>query len=216
MVKRGIKKEIVIVDSGSADNTISIASKFTNADVQAIRVIRVGRCSISKARNVGWRNAKYDNILFLDSDIILNKKCFSKILKETGRYDVLIPGDVDSQIGLDRKSFQIPRDFMVVKRRVLERINGYSEAFPPWLASEDVDMLLRALKGGFRCGCVECDYVELGVGKRSGRKTLKYWAGGIFMNLKNIDTLVAKQWLVRKMLGITLFEYMKKTVKKYL
>ena len=207
---KAIKREIIIVDAGSADNTIGVASKYADS------IIRTGPCGISKARNVGWRSAKYNNIFFLDSDIILNKRCFRKILKEIGKYDVLIPGDVDSLIGLDRKNFQIPRDFMVVKKYVLERIKGYSEIFPPWLASEDVDMLLRTLKSKFRCRCVECDYVELGAGKRGGKKTLKYWAGGIFMNLKNIDTVVAKQWLIRKMLGITLFEYVKKTIKRYL
>ena len=57
------KFEIIVVDDGSTDNTKSILKKYPE-----IRYFYQKNSGVSKARNVGIQNSKYDYIAFLDSD----------------------------------------------------------------------------------------------------------------------------------------------------
>jgi len=57
------KFEIIIVDDGSKDNTITIA-KRVGADL----VLEIDQCFPGKARNVGASKAKGNPLAFIDSD----------------------------------------------------------------------------------------------------------------------------------------------------
>lgn len=57
--------EVVIVDDGSTDNSVSVVEAIQDS---RIRLIRQGNGGPSKARNTGVKNAKGEWILFLDAD----------------------------------------------------------------------------------------------------------------------------------------------------
>lgn len=64
--------EIIIVDDCSKDNTIKVVNKFIDTNIKLLRIdVNSGP---SKARNIGWDNAKGDYVAFLDSDDIWHKK----------------------------------------------------------------------------------------------------------------------------------------------
>ncbi len=66
--------EIIIVDTGSTDNTIEIAKKF------GVKVIEIKwEDDFSKARNVSLKNATKDWILVLDADEVIAKKDHERI-----------------------------------------------------------------------------------------------------------------------------------------
>jgi len=57
--------EIIIIDDGSTDNSLSIASSYND---NRIRIINQKNNGVSSARNNGIRNANFDWICFIDSD----------------------------------------------------------------------------------------------------------------------------------------------------
>lgn len=66
--------EIVIVDTGSSDNTKNIAKKFTE------KVIDFVWCDdFSKARNFAFSNAKSEYIMWLDADDVVPKTSLKKL-----------------------------------------------------------------------------------------------------------------------------------------
>ena len=59
--------EIIIVNDGSKDNTLEVATKYATIDSR-IRLITQENSGVSVARNNGLRNANGDYIMFLDAD----------------------------------------------------------------------------------------------------------------------------------------------------
>ena len=71
--------EVIIVDDGSTDNSLSLCQKYEN-EYDYIKVISQQNGGLSAARNTGIRSAKGRYILFLDSDDFLAADALSKIL----------------------------------------------------------------------------------------------------------------------------------------
>jgi len=71
--------EIIIVNDGSSDTTLSIASKYEK--VKSVNIISQTNKGASAARNTGFLASKGDYIQFLDADDILDPEKISEQLK---------------------------------------------------------------------------------------------------------------------------------------
>ena len=78
--------EIILVDDGSSDNSYSICHKWAQND-NRIKVIHKQNGGASSARNVGIENAKGDYIGFVDSDDIIERGMYEKLLSCLSRSD---------------------------------------------------------------------------------------------------------------------------------
>ena len=68
--------EIIMVDDGSTDNSVEIASRYP------CKIIRTKNNGVSAARNTGVAHAKGDIIFFLDSDVALFKDAIENAVQE--------------------------------------------------------------------------------------------------------------------------------------
>ena len=59
--------EAIVVDDGSSDETVVVASSYANRDAR-VRYVRRERGGVSAARNAGITLARFDWLLFLDAD----------------------------------------------------------------------------------------------------------------------------------------------------
>ena len=71
--------ELIVVDSGSKDDTIDILNTYKHDDMPVIRILSAPDCSPALARNVGIKNAVGDYIAFCDSDDIMKPDMLTAI-----------------------------------------------------------------------------------------------------------------------------------------
>ena len=59
--------ELILIDDGSIDNSVNVCNEYANNDSR-IKVISQSNSGVSKARDIGVRNASGQWIVFIDSD----------------------------------------------------------------------------------------------------------------------------------------------------
>lgn len=78
--------EIICVDDGSTDESLSILRKYAETDLR-ISIIRQENQYAGIARNKGLAHACGDYVMFLDSDDIFEKNMVSYLVKKAAEYD---------------------------------------------------------------------------------------------------------------------------------
>jgi glycosyltransferase involved in cell wall biosynthesis len=164
--------ELVIVDNGSQDDTPRILKEFARDFKGNVRLLQEANPGLARARNLGWRTANGQVIVFTDDD------CYPQadLLEQAARAfaeerlgfiggKVLLhdPEDLPVTIQtLDRRLNFRPRSFIptgtihganfAFRRRVLEQIGGFDERFGAGtrlFAAEDTDALARTSAAGW-------------------------------------------------------------------
>ncbi len=83
-------KEVIIVDDSIDDRVKKVVDKFKgpfqNIGVYLKYVKNTREKSLTLARNIGLRHAKGDIVIFLDDDVILDRKYIKELLKIYGKY----------------------------------------------------------------------------------------------------------------------------------
>src|SRR5208283_1725506 len=152
--------EIIVADGGSRDNTLERVSKFNGV---RINVAGRGLRPAARAREVGWRAASNDFILFQDADAYIENDAVEHLLLHLTEHsilgavscrvscantDTLLPNlrDIDFQ-------FAYPEDFKhrgtidcvsnplvcgLFRRDALKRVNGFDTSF---VYAEDLFLL---------------------------------------------------------------------------
>ena len=68
------KLQVIIIDDGSKNNVIEEVNRVRDKLDYELQIISLEKnMGLSNARNVGFAIAKYEHVLFMDSDIILSK-----------------------------------------------------------------------------------------------------------------------------------------------
>jgi glycosyltransferase involved in cell wall biosynthesis len=186
--------EVIVVDAGSEDDTVSVAQRFPGV------VVLAGSPPVAKGRNLGGREARSDILVFLDADVRLPERFLEGFLKEFEyrRLDLACPSYVphDSTpairavhafFNLLFKSFEqlLPSGAghcIAVRGEVFRESRG----FDPRLKFDDIE-LVRRLSKDRRFGIVAGEqvyvsdrrYREHGVPKM----TLRYLLMSLFFAL---------------------------------
>lgn len=135
--------ELIIVNDGSTDNTLSIARKIAQKN-NNVRYINKKNGGLSSARNAGIKAAKGEYLIFLDSDDKLHSK---NLLRKIADYTKknkpdLIIGNVQA-ITKDNQRFLISSNLdLDIKANISiqEIIEAYVklDRQPPWLAFQSI------------------------------------------------------------------------------
>ncbi|MFH1425962.1 MAG: glycosyltransferase [Candidatus Kerfeldbacteria bacterium] len=144
--------EILLIDDGSTDKTVEIASQYP-VTIHALE--RAGRCA---ARNAGWKKASGDIICFAEADSVFNKKWLEDIVRAFGAGADAV---IDQRRPFYRKTFFqkcLLADFEIrfadykpfsawaFRREVLEKTGGYNESLD---TSEERELGTRIKKKGY-------------------------------------------------------------------
>lgn len=150
--------EVIYVDSGSADESVSIAESM------GARVVALvpERPTAALARNAGWAASRGDVILFLDGDTVVDPQFVvrcqdefldSKIGVVWGHRRELHPEDsvFNRVLDLDWMYRPGPAPFCggdaLIRRHVLDETRGFD---PHLIAGEEPELCRRILAAGYR------------------------------------------------------------------
>ncbi len=167
------KTEVLIVDSSDGSEKESIIKSCEKYNATYIE----GDDSVRKKRNKGIRAAAYDTILFIDSDVTVEKGILNEYVEAyKNPYKVKLGGVLGYTEFVGKKTFwwkMLERTNMVnsfsfarnypfhswtignnvsFKKSVLEEIGMFEENFPYKLGGDDLDMSYRVTKAGYMIG----------------------------------------------------------------
>ncbi len=142
--------EVLVIDNNSSDKTKEIVLKYKNLN-KSIKYFFEPKAGLSNARNLGYKNAKADWILYLDDDAIPFPDLVERALYliNIGKFDCVggmyygyfdkpKPKWIDENYGTKEKfsselsfcPFYIPHGGIVIYRKsVIERNNGFNSNF---------------------------------------------------------------------------------------
>lgn len=149
--------EIILVDDKSMDNSINIAKKYPE-----VKIIRLKQnLGPANARNIGAKNARGQVLVFIDSDVVIEKESLSRIIKDFRKYKSIIAVDglyskIPANKGLfsrylalqkyynfsrSGKYFSHPTTaFFGIKKDVFIKYNGFN---PTYKEMEDYELGFR-------------------------------------------------------------------------
>ena len=149
--------ELIVVDDGSTDNSKDIICSYGEKLI-FIPSINLGACN---ARNLGIRSAKYDYLIFLDSDDYFLENSISSAMRKEDKFDLLFADfkfeknnvklnsgrDLDSQTPLDFFNSWIDGNFIppcsvVWRKEFLIEIGCWDVNVK---RNQDGELVLRAL-----------------------------------------------------------------------
>ena len=164
------KVEVLIVDSSIGEERERIIESCIKYDAEYIP----GDESVRKKRNKGIRTAKYEHILFIDSDVTVEKGILNEYVEAyKNPHNVRLGGVLGYTEFTGEKSFwwkmlertslvnsfSFARDYpfhswtignnVSFKKPVLEEIGMFEENFPFKLGGDDLDMTYRVTKAGY-------------------------------------------------------------------
>jgi len=171
------KKEIIVIDSNSPDNTREIAKN------NGAKVINIRARGISKARNLGIKNANGNIIIFTEGDVILSANFTKEILKVINKEKVVGATGIGIPYGgnvLHKSIYYLLSFFIIIftwlklpsfsgsftayKKKYLQKIGGFDEKMG---IAEDMDASKRLRKFG------KCKIAYHALAKTSTRKLVK-------------------------------------------
>lgn len=113
-----IDLEIIVVDSGSIDNSIKILEKYKDKIKVILKPIYLPRLSPATARNIGVQNSKGDILIFSDSDCIVPLSWVKDIVNSFENYQVdCIIGSREPDIGKGLGTFIRRYDFIIYSNK---------------------------------------------------------------------------------------------------
>ncbi|MGJ0298306.1 glycosyltransferase family 2 protein [Aliarcobacter cryaerophilus] len=113
--------EIIYIDSNSTDTSVQIAKKN---DLEVIEIID-GYTTASLGRNLGKKYAKYENLVFIDSDMYLSIDWFNLSIEHYEKYGAIIGERYEKLYRDDKVIKEIPKFYDIKEIGIASNIGGF-------------------------------------------------------------------------------------------
>lgn len=156
----GVQLEVVIVDDASTDETPAVSAELAATSPLPVTVVRQPlRRGQSAGRNVGWRAATTDLVLFTDDDCVPRPEWARRMCDALSEHDLVqgrtIPapdqlhhaGPFSRTLDISEANGWYATCNMSYRRSWLELVGGFDESFRHH-AGEDTDLAMRCLDRG--------------------------------------------------------------------
>ena len=112
--------EVLIIDDGSTDHSCETADFFAKTDAR-FKIIHTKNGGVSRARNIGLKQASGEYISFIDSDDAIRPQMYEMLLSKATEYNVEI---VSSDLIINGKTIEnnIPKDRPIYKNEIFEKV----------------------------------------------------------------------------------------------
>jgi len=128
--------ELIFVDNGSTDNSAEyIQNGFNRENLKVIKLQR--NFGFSRGNNIGANSSKGDIIVFVNSDVIVDKNWLIPLVAALEK----------SNVGLVYPDVNPPGSCMALRRDTFLQLNGFDERY--FLYHEDTDIITRVKLAGY-------------------------------------------------------------------
>lgn len=148
--------EVIVVDNASTDSSLAILERFSSIHLMLLRDKR----TVSAVRNLGWKQAKYELVAFIDGDVLITRQWIEELLSIEAMVlegDVIVgatydvseqPGWIETSwfTGMKRQNRKyINGGNLITTKKILKKLGGFNEQL---ISAEDVDICRRAAAMG--------------------------------------------------------------------
>jgi cellulose synthase/poly-beta-1,6-N-acetylglucosamine synthase-like glycosyltransferase len=202
------KREIIVIDDGSSDNTAEIVNDITKKN-KNIRLFSIPHSGKSKALNYGVKKAQFDTVVYLDADSSIVEKSLMNLVQplsdpniaaSTGVIRAKYSGifswfqDIDWLISScwryvfgKLNSLHVAGGFAAFKKTALENVNGFSTD----TLTEDIEITIRLRKAGFRVAMTDAVmFTSVPSSIRGFVKQRMRWARGLLQTTNKHSDII--------------------------
>ncbi|MFH1501368.1 MAG: glycosyltransferase [archaeon] len=137
--------EVIVVLNDPSEEVKGIVYKWKKKK-RLLKVFEIAEKNVSKARNFGVKKARYENVLFMDSDCVFDKKCLEIIDSRLKKYGI-VHGVV---MNGDKPRSRVEGDWFTpnlgIRKKVFSKLGGFDEGVR---YTEDYDLSIRINESGF-------------------------------------------------------------------
>jgi GT2 family glycosyltransferase len=187
--------EIIIVDGGSVDNTLTLVKETLEKFPHKI-LYDEGK-GLGYARDIGWRTSNGKYILMLDSDVILPSNFIEEaikimeydnkvgslgakvkhVCKEKGWIPIFLEKNLAIHLHWKESTYPneitaTPTTCTLFRRKALEEINGFDHYLK--FGAEDLDISFKLRKAGYKIAFLNIYAYHLETSRRFWKINFKY------------------------------------------
>jgi len=155
IIKKTDEVELILVEQGESETVCLDELEKVTFPMKCKFVYKSGLFNKSWGYNIGAKMAKYDNLLFIDNDIILSRQALeigfklSSFVEGVRFYDRLyalseaetrnLEASLDYPPKTNRilRDFSVPGGFFLIKKDLFYKIGGWDEEFEGWGGEDD-------------------------------------------------------------------------------